>query len=201
MEPITTKKIGDYLINILRDDNPMDPREDDNLGTMVCFHRRYELGDKNHNYDSNDYNSWGEMREAIEKDEDTLIILPLYLYDHSGITMRTTPFECRWDSGQVGFIYVSKKKVREEYSTKRITQKIVERVRKVLEGEVIDYDKFISGEMCGFQIYKLEECNLGHTHKIHVESSWGYYDEEDCMKEAESIVKHCIEEEQKETVS
>ena len=36
------------------------------------------------------------------------LMLPLYLYDHSGITMNTTGFSCPWDSGQVGWIYAFK---------------------------------------------------------------------------------------------
>jgi len=37
------------------------------------------------------------------------VILPLYLYDHGGITMSTGAFSCPWDSGQVGWIYAPKK--------------------------------------------------------------------------------------------
>jgi len=40
--------------------------------------------------------------------EEKHVILPLYLYDHGGITMNTGGFSCRWDSGQVGWIYASK---------------------------------------------------------------------------------------------
>lgn len=35
------------------------------------------------------------------------ITLPLYLMDHSGLAMQTTSFNDPWDSGQVGWIYVS----------------------------------------------------------------------------------------------
>jgi len=53
----------------------------------------------------------------------THIILPLYLYDHSGITMNTTGFSCGWDSGQVGYIVMSYEKIRKEYNWKNITKK------------------------------------------------------------------------------
>jgi len=43
------------------------------------------------------------------------VILPLYLYDHGGITMSTNPFSCPWDDGgQVGWIYASKQKFIDE---------------------------------------------------------------------------------------
>jgi len=42
-------------------------------------------------------------------------IQSLYLYDHSGITMSTSPFSCPWDSGQVGFAYVDRATVEREW--------------------------------------------------------------------------------------
>jgi len=125
--------------------DPEDPRQDDNLGKMLCFHRRYSLGDK-HDYKSYDYNSWEEMKSHIIKDNDVLVILPLYLYDHSGITMNTTGFGCPWDSGQVGWIFATKKDVRQWYNLKKITKPYIDKVREILLGEVKMYDRYLTGE-------------------------------------------------------
>ena len=47
-----------YELKIEQDTDPMNPRTDwDNLGTMVCFHNRYDLGDKT-DYRSKDYNGY-----------------------------------------------------------------------------------------------------------------------------------------------
>ena len=35
-----------YTYEIIQDTEPESPRERDNLGTMFCKHRRYNLGDK-----------------------------------------------------------------------------------------------------------------------------------------------------------
>jgi len=113
--PLDTIEYKGCAIKVYPDVDVENPRNDDNLGTMVCFHKRHLLGDENHGYTSNDYHGWDEVEAAIQKDEAGAIILPLYLYDHSGITMRTTPFDCHWDSGQVGLIFVSKKKARAEF--------------------------------------------------------------------------------------
>lgn len=44
---VTHKEVKDgYKLEILNDDCPMSPREWDNLGTMVCFHKGYGLGDQ-----------------------------------------------------------------------------------------------------------------------------------------------------------
>lgn len=135
-------------IQIRQEDYPLNPRVDwDNLGTMVCFHGRYDLGD-DHDYDHRDYNGWDEMEEAIIKNEKPIVILPLYLYDHSGITMNTTGFSCQWDSGQVGFIFVTA----ESCENIGLDPEAPEELRKQLIGEVKTYDDFISGNVYGYLI-------------------------------------------------
>ena len=96
-------------IVITADSDPENPRDWDNLGTMAAFHQRYRLGDTDHGIDHRDYSSWDEMEAAIIRANPGCVILPLYLYDHSGIRMNTSGFHCPWDSGQVGFIFVSAK--------------------------------------------------------------------------------------------
>ena len=121
------------------------------------------------------------MKNAIIKEEDVCVILPLYLYDHSGITMSTSPFSCQWDSGQVGWIFVSKKDVRKEYGVKRIDQKLIDKVTEVLVGEVKTYNMYLMGDVYGYKIYEVSTCSEGHEHKEELDSCWGYYGNEDCM--------------------
>jgi hypothetical protein len=175
--------LKNHKIKIIQDNDPTSPREDDNLGIMVCFHGRYNLGD-NHDYNKNNYDSWNELEKAIEKNEKPLAILPLYLYDHSGITISTAPFGCRWDSGQVGFIFTTREKVSELMGANvtRNSKKLREKLEKQLIGEVETYDQYLTGDIYGYEIYDEEE-NL-------VDSCWGYYGQEECLKEAESIVEH-----------
>jgi hypothetical protein len=185
----TEKRIENYLIEVIQDESPESPREWDNLGTMICFHPRYNLGDK-HDYRSRDYRFYDEQTEDIKKKENACVMLPLYLYDHSGITMSTSSFGCRFDSGQVGWIVVSKEKVRKEYNVKRINKELIEKVTKVLEGEVETYDQYLTGDVYGYRISKVTECELGHEHKEEVDSCWGFYGEDECMTEAEGIVEY-----------
>lgn len=153
-------------LKLVQDSSPESPRTWDNLGTMVCFHNRYDLGD-NHNYNSDDYNSWEEMKKAIIKEENTAVILPLYLYDHSGISISTGAFSCRWDSGQIGFIFVSKEKALEEFGGKIVTAKLKERIEKILEGEVETYTQYVEGDVYGFQIVD-EDDDI-------IDSCYGFY--------------------------
>jgi hypothetical protein len=139
---------------------------------MVCFHKNYKLGD-DHKYDRNDYNSWEELLSAIERDNPSgLIYEPLYLYDHGGTTISTSPFSCKWDSGQVGYIYASKDSIRKEFGVKRLTKGVLERAYKVMEGEVRVYDQYLTGDVYGF-IIKGED---GETE----DSCWGFYGSDPC---------------------
>lgn len=181
------KIIGRYKIKVLQDGNAESPRTAmDNLGTMVCFHNRYSLGDF-HNYRSGDYSGWAEMKKDIIKRENVGVILPLYLLDHSGITMSTNDFNDKWDSGCVGFIFVSKQKMLKEYGGKICTKQLKERVKTYLEGEVETYDQYLRDEVYGYEIWKLTKKKK--KEKKMIDSCWGYYgDEEYCMSEAEACV-------------
>ena len=173
-----------YVIKLIQDESPQNPQTEwDNLGTMVCWHKRYDLGDK-HNIRHEDFAGWDDIEAHLIKEYDACVVLPLYLYDHSGITMRTYSFNDRWDSGQVGFIYISKEKVRKEYSVKHITKTLIEKITKYLESEVSTYDDYLTGNVCGFSVED-EEGDV-------VDSCWGFYGD-DGRKEAMSNAKNVID--------
>lgn len=153
-------------LKLVHDSSADSPRNWDNLGTMICFHKRYDLGDS-HNYSSDDYSSWEQMEKAIIKEENVAVILPLHLYDHSGVTISTSPFNNRWDSGQVGFILVSKKTALAEFGGKIVTAKLKQKLERILKGEVETYSKFLEGDIYGFQIVD-EDDN-------HIDSCYGFF--------------------------
>lgn len=132
-------KYKGHTINISQDEYTEDPRKQmDFLGTMYCFHRRYSLGDE-HSL------SIEEVKEISRSEK--YISLPLYLYDHGGITMSTAPFSCPWDSGQVGIIAVEKSKVRKEFDVKKISSKLRDKVIEMLKNEVSLYDQYLRGDV------------------------------------------------------
>lgn len=137
-----TQSNEDKQVNTFSIEQSMDsesPRtEYDHLGTMVCFHRRYSLGDK-HGLSLPD-------ALKLENSKD-VVSLPLYLYDHSGITISHAPFACPWDSGKVGFIYVTKENIRKEYGVKAVTKATREKVIKVLIGEIREYNSYLTGDV------------------------------------------------------
>lgn len=166
--PITDTNVSTIVhrLKIQQDSYAESPREWDNLGTMFCRHGRYNLGDKNAE-DIRDSNN------CLPKKGYT--ILPLYLYDHSGITMNTTGFSCPWDSGRVGIIYVSDKKARSEYGWKVITKKRREQLRTYLRNEVEVYDQYLTGDVYGFIYEQVSVDQDGEETVIEEDSCWGFY--------------------------
>lgn len=198
-------------VRIIADSDPESPREWENVGTMVCWHRRYNLGDQQPSESAGEYmqslaigecerlaelieywendgyewlrelgdshdqayrNSGEHIRSLIQHVLDQkFIILPLYLYDHSGITMSTGRFSCPWDSGQVGFIYCTIERGISECGS-------VENAEKCLRGEVEAYDQYLTGDVYGYVIEEADDYGLGEDDDLdwsEVDSCWGFY--------------------------
>lgn len=174
-----------YTLNIEKDDYPENPRKWDNIGKMVCSHSRYDLGDE-HCCDANSVldhiasevlesdmiDAWKNNNRFSDEDIIDLIkeeaaILPLYLYDHSGITMKTTPFNDSWDSGQVGYIYVTYADLAKEHGIDNSYLKnntewaggrdLIKVAHDMLDGEVETYDIYLRGDVYSFNWEKLDE--------------------------------------------
>lgn len=207
-------------IKLVYDEHAQSPREGYDLGTMVCWHRRYNLGDEQPEEDAREWfrdkveggTRWNAEKERREQevraryakeaesgfttpeqhedheehlnDElddvkrvmegDSKLIrdlfdkdhvrLPLYLYDHSGITMSTGKFSCPWDSGQVGFIYCPLEKAKKEFPSFKIGtgwdaqsddiryagKTLRQAVAECLEAEVKNYDAYLTGQVVGY---------------------------------------------------
>ena len=106
-----------------------------------------------------------EVMDLVGK---THYILPLYLYDHSGITISTGRFSCPWDSGQVGWIYISIEKAAQE------GWKTPEQAYKAMQAEVEGYDHYLTGRCYG---YVVEDAD-GEE----IDSFWGFLGDSDYVR-------------------
>jgi len=167
---IIKTKTGFEARYLIQDNDPFDPRENENLGTMVCFHKRYTLGDKTE-LNSDMFNGWEEMYDYLIKEKKAVMVLPLYLYDHSGISMKVGSFQgylpqghAEFDSGQVGFIYCTKEDLKRIGITKA-------KAEKSLMAEVGEYNQYIQGD-----VYCLvKETYNKDKEQIDQENCGGYY--------------------------
>ena len=162
------------------------PREWDNLGTILASHKRYELSDEPFP-EAGEYGSleadFSRHLQSNGLSLDKVIYTPIYMYDHSGITLSPTPFSCPWDSGQIGFNYVSRAKVRTEYAIKRISRALEEKVIEVLNDELQTYNNYVKGNCYGFIITDDED--------NHIDSCWGFIgdDFDDIKKQMMEYIK------------
>lgn len=177
-----TMNPSDFVLKIVQDDsNTLNPRVDyENLGTMALFNKRYELGDKGHGLNASDFPGWEEMEDHLYRKCGAAVVLPVYLYDHSGITISTGAFTCPWDSGQIGFIFVTKDQARKAWDRKRISKKLLGQLIEALECEVKTYNHYLTGDVWGYEIVTASG--------EHVESCWGYFGEEDARAEGEAAL-------------
>ena len=168
-----------YTIKIEQDTDPTDPRRGwDNLGTIYG-----KWGEGDFSSIENNYN-WEDTQKYLNKN---FIWLPVYGYEHGGRTVKTTPFSCRWDSGLMGVIAVSKDVARKEYG--RLTKKRVDKIEQYLLGEVETFDHYLTGNVWGYEVYKDEEF---------ISSCWGYFGDWDNeeygpLTEAKSVVDYQVQ--------
>jgi len=176
------------------------PRDWDNLWTWatspkagysdVDFRGTKEQNFRDRTYhNADDYiDGNGKIYKDFAKDN---LIVKLYLYRHSGdyiYSSRTTDTPCNvhcpWDSGCMGFAFVSKEAVRKGFGThiwkevdgktidvgvplKRITKKVLEKAYALLEGEIKAMNMANNGEVYGFKVVNMQTDEE--------DSCWGYY--------------------------
>jgi hypothetical protein len=202
MDAIYEEEYKDFTIKIIHDDMDDDgPRSWDNAGKMVCWHNRYNLGDEQPCLNPDEWlqslaeesgeNCFDDMPPEIvwEIINRHYVILPLYLYDHSGISISTShgyPYNDRWDAGQVGWIYISKLDAVKEWGKKLFTKTVEQKTVKYLQGEVETYNDYLTGNVYGFQV-----CESDEDGEV-LESCWGFYPEHDNNNEPD--YQYCLTE-------
>lgn len=174
-------KYNNFDIRVIYDDLCESPRQHDNLGKIFALHKRFNFTDQDVSVCHDDCDNWEELRGAIIEQHGDCVILPIYLYDHSGTSLNTTGFSCPWDSGQVGYIFVEKNLVRELYGVKRISSKLMSLVEDVLKSEIKEYSQYLEGACYGYEILDSE----GDI----IDSCGGYIgDVQYCLNDAKAMV-------------
>lgn len=164
-------------ITVESDPDAQSPRQDyDCFGTLVGFGRYSYIGDKHEFKTTQDLDKYMKRNNCLK--------LPVYMYVHSGMTISTAPYSCPWDSGQLGYIYVTPENVRKEYNVKRISKKIRDKAIALLEREVKQLDKYLVEGMYCFLVKDADD-------EV-VDSCCGFDDEADCLTEAKAAADSYI---------
>ena len=188
MESINTFKLENFRADIVYDTCAENPREFyDHMTAMVCFHRGYELGDT-HGFTVESF------QDFLKENKEKIVAKYLYLYDHSGLTISTTPFSCPWDSGVVGVVYIEKEQLKRGYGKKVFTKKLQEIANNIIDIEVEEYDNYLTGQVFGIIITNVD---TGEE----TESTWGFYGYDYAKTEAKSMLKAEVEHYKKQQIA
>jgi hypothetical protein len=170
MNAIHTETINGFTINIYPDEEPMNPRKDlECLGTIYHCSRRHRFG-------SDEVMDVDDIKAMADNPD--IISLPVFLYDHSGLSMSTKAFSCPWDSGQIGIIAIDRATALKEFGGKQVTKALRDKVIKRLEAEIGCYNDYLEGNYCGYVITDRD----GND----VDSCWGFENLEGCLSEAKA---------------
>lgn len=159
----TKFKLGNKELVITHDSQPENPRVWDNLTQILLFGKHKSWGD-NHDIKLGEYSSRQDFIDGGAEDikrhfrrngQTVLFIRAIHVYEHSGTAISLNyegQFTCRFDSGTIGFIVITKEDLRENFYIKRITEKYKDKAWKILLGEFKTFSQFISGEVYQFEL-------------------------------------------------
>lgn len=152
-------------IRIVVDEYAEDPWTlHDHVTEIMHWHVRYQFPGE-----------WlGESDEVVEEVRDIVegggVAFPLFMLDHSGVSISVEPYGCPWDSGQFGFAVIRGYLVTREFNGDK------ELAKKCIRGEIEEYDAYMKGEVYGYQYYRIEKCECcGNTEEVDEDSCWGFY--------------------------
>lgn len=122
-----------------------------------------------------------EVMDAGEKLDllmecDDIYVTPISYYEHGDITIWCGRPNDPWDSGYLGFAYITREKAMKNGAPRKWRQWASERI----QSEVSVYDTYLQGECCG---YVVEDDN-GEE----VDSCWGFFSAEEAIEYAKDAV-------------
>lgn len=126
----------------------------------ALHHKSYNLGKYEDSLDHYDYNSWEEYKEALIDIYTPVFIFPVYMLDHSNISFSIIPFNDKWDSGQIGWAYLTKDDILNiaEITDEPVTK---ESAKDLLTKELNAYEAYCNGMIYSIEVIdKNNDTNL-----------------------------------------
>lgn len=174
------------ILHIAQDDCPQNPREWDGWLGKIFSVSRYVTGET----DKEGLKCWDDLLQKygveqsgtdMQKDfpvdcrnlieaakEKGDVLLPMSIYDHSGITLYvglpSDHFDGRWDCSFVGFMIADGKDLAERKLS-------YDDAVQILEGEVAILDCYYTGSVYGYILYDAESLD-------EIDSCWGFFGSE-----------------------
>ena len=169
-------------LGIFYDQDPEDPRSWNDITKFFAMHRRNNWGDK-HSYKESDFDGWTEFKATLEEDFNIAFISPVYAHEHSGVAFSTGDFGDKWDSGCIGFIFITKEEAAKYHGEhgqekREMTQ---EEAEAIFTGELEIYGEWCNGAVYGYVFTPpplatphCETCSC-KAEGEEEDSCWGFY--------------------------
>lgn len=160
---VYTEVRDNFSMIIMDDTNAQDPRDSfgfDNLTTILYFERADRvLGDRP-----------ASEEEILEiKSNPECIVRDVYVYNHGNISFSTKPFNCHFDSGCSGIIFIEREKLQSENLSE-------DDVDGIFDSELKTFEQYCNDEVYGYNILN----KSGQA----IDSCWGIYGFENCKRDA-----------------
>lgn len=125
------------------DEMAVNPRDEfDNLGTFGMAHRRHSFAEADSPSTPDDIE-----RAAVEAVKGGGVALPVFLYDHSGLSVSTSPYSCPWDSGRIGTIWATREDILRTFGKRRMSPTLRQKAIDTLRQEITALDCYLRGEI------------------------------------------------------
>jgi hypothetical protein len=183
-EPAAVTDRDGYRASIYRDPEPQSPKDWDQLGRLVTWHRRYV-------FDQDGRQDFGDPADFLRlARRHRWIFIPAGMIDHSGIRLyegsgSPHPYDPDGlDSAQVGYIYATRESMARMGTTPQ-------RAKRVLRQELEAWDQYVSGDVWGVVVTGPD--------REYLDSCWGFYGHDYAKGKAEQMLNDAIKYERQES--
>lgn len=160
MAVLETREEHGYTITIESDEDCRSPRDDASPGcALVLSHSRYNFpNDAEIVFDW--FEGWAAIGAYLRREHGALVTVPVWMLDHSSITMRSgdsNPFRDPWDSGRIGTGYVTPQIWADCQGTEWTgSPEQVALARQMIAAAVQVYGEYVNGECYAYTITDAE---------------------------------------------
>lgn len=145
MAPLETREVNGFTIEFHYDPDATSPRDDDPGVSMVLYHRQYNFPN-DAEISFSDWENLGDIGDYLTC-KGALLVVPVYMLDHSGVSLSVRDYADSWDSGQVGFAYITPENWKNTQGAEWTgSGEDRAQAHRLISAEVTTYGQYVNGE-------------------------------------------------------
>ena len=159
---IMSKTVGGQLtFRVHHDLDAHSPRLDEPMTQIVGWHRKYRVSDS----DMVNFRDRDSFLESVRPED---IVRPLYMYEHGGVALATTPFSDKFDSGHLGYVLVTP----ERLEAIGIGQGETEVIEHNITTEIKELAAYMNGEVYQIAVHRMVDGDVLETSVATIGDIW-----------------------------